>query len=337
MSTKIYLSLLFAFTMFNGLSQESIRIISYNVENLFDCYNDPLTDDDSFTPSGDHNWTEGKYWVKINNLSRAITAAGQWKTPAVIGLCEVENSKVVHDLLKRTQLRTTPYEFIHQDSPDLRGVDVALIYDPRQFNLVAEDFIPVEIEDGKPTRDILHAQGTLSNGDTIHFFVNHWPSRYGGELESEWKRLAAAATLRDKIDSLFDINPRTNIVIMGDFNDYPDNSSIVDGLCAISPQKNGIFDQLYNLSYPIHEKGDFGSHKFAGEWGMLDQIIVSGRLLNSESTTMVKGNGLQICKEDFLLKQSATGSMPRRSFLGTFFAYGFSDHLPIYIDIVIKK
>ena len=343
MKKKFYLLffvILFRITNLTIYAKEDVeyaRIVSYNLENLFDCEDDSLTNDESFTPTGDHEWTEAKFWVKINNLSRAITAAGEWQTPILIGLCEVENAKVVKELLYHTQLREAGYLFIHKDSPDQRGVDVALAYLPEQFRLVHQEFIPVHITDGKPTRDILYATGILYNGDTLHVFVNHWPSRYGGELESENKRMTAAETLREKTDSIFEKNEHSKIIIMGDFNDYPDNNSLIHGLCAYSPQKNCIFDQLYNLSYPIHQKGEFGSHKFGGKWGMLDQMIVSGELLDSEASCFVQQDGLKICKEKFLLKESATGYAPKRSFLGTFFAYGYSDHLPIYIDLTIKS
>ena len=316
---------------------ETVRIISYNLENLFDCEDDPNTNDESFTPEGDHQWTPAKYWVKLNNLSRAITAAGEWYTPILIGLCEVENAKVVNDLLNHTQLRECGYQFIHKDSPDQRGVDVALVYLPTRYTPIQEDFIPVHIEDGKPTRDILHSIGLLDEKDTLHIFVNHWPSRYGGEIESESKRVTAATTLREKTDQILDKNPHSKIIIMGDFNDYPNNESIINGLCAVAPKKNCTFDQLYNLAYPIHEKGIYGSHKFGGEWGMLDQFIVSGELLSQESSLFVQQSTMHICQESFLLKESATGPAPRRSFLGTFFAYGYSDHLPVYIDLLVNK
>lgn len=336
---KFYLFCI-GFLLLNSLAVEGkiVRIVSYNLENLFDCENDPNTDDDSFTPEGDHHWTYGKYWAKVNNLSRAITVAGEWETPILIGLCEVENAKVVDDLLHKTQLKNAKYQFIHKDSPDRRGVDVALAYLPSEFRLLKTDFIPVNIINGKPTRDILHATGELSNGDTLHVFVNHWPSRYGGEMESRPNRMLAAETLRDQTDSLFSIgNPK--IIIMGDFNDYPDDESLIYGLCAVSPSEipifEGSFDQLYNLAYPIHEEGKKGSHKFGGEWGMLDQIIVSATLLEEEESTFTTPQGLTICEAPFLFKESATGPSPKRSFLGNFFAYGYSDHLPIYIDIYL--
>lgn len=321
--------------------QGKYRIVSYNLENLFDCEDDPQTNDESFTPEGDHQWTYGKYWLKLNNLSRAITAAGEWETPFIIGLCEVENAKVVSDLLNKTQLKNIGYQYIHKDSPDRRGVDVAMAYDPKVFHLISEEFIPVHLTEGRPTRDILHATGTILNGDTLHLFVNHWPSRYGGELESKDKRVEAGEILRSHTDIIMHETPNARIIIMGDFNDYPDDESLNYGLCAVSPTKFTNFgfrnDELYNLSYAIHEKGDRGSHNFGGKWGMLDQIIVSGTLLQRDATTFIQSDQLNICEASFLLKEGANGYLPKRSFLGTFFAYGYSDHLPIYIDLFITS
>lgn len=341
MKIKIYLLALLLLSCAQITFAEDVaRVVCYNLENLFDCEKDSVKDDGSFTPEGDHQWTEGKYWRKLNNLSRAITAAGEWHTPILIGLCEVENAKVVQHLLYRTQLKECQYQFIHQDSPDRRGVDVALAYLPSKFLLLSQEFISVNIENDKPTRDILYASGILPNEDTLHVFVNHWPSRYGGELESKGKRITAAETLRTKVDSLFSSNEKSKIIIMGDFNDYPDDESITHGLCAEDPmeikKKSVIFEQLYNLCYPIHEKGVEGSHKFGGKWGMLDQLIVSGALLDTSETTHTSPEFVNVCKESFLLKESATGKIPKRSFLGTFFSYGYSDHLPVFVDLIIR-
>lgn len=315
---------------------ENLRIISYNVENLFDCENDTLTDDDSFTPEGDHQWIEKKYKNKINNLSRAITAAGGWETPIIIGLCEIENKKVLTDLFHHTQLRKNNYQFVHQDSPDRRGVDVALAYLPEKFRIISEQFHRVDIVNDKPTRDILHATGILPNHDTLHVFVNHWPSRYGGELESEHKRITAAQTLKKVTDSIQRANPESKIIIMGDFNDYPYNESIQKHLSVLTPQANIKKDALYNLCEQFVEKTDIGTHKFGGEWGVLDQFIVSGALLDPLCSTHTNINKVQICQEEFLLKEDKTGKTPKRSFAGTFYAYGYSDHLPIILDLNIQ-
>lgn len=314
---------------------ETIRIVSYNVENLFDCENDPLTDDDSFTPEGEHQWTEGKYKNKLNNISRAITAAGGWTKPVIIGLCEVENEKVLTDLTQHTQLKICGYQFVHKDSPDQRGVDVALAYLPSLFKIIRDDYIHVPIEEGRPTRDILHATGILFNGDTLHVFVNHWPSRYGGELESEHKRFAAAKALRTVTDSLLAVNPQCNIIIMGDFNDYPYNASIKQVLGTEKPSETIAGGKLYNLCEQFAERGDCGSHKFEGEWGMLDHLIVSGALLDPRHSIHTTTNDIHICQEDFLLKEDKTGKAPKRAFMGTFYSYGYSDHLPIFLDLDI--
>lgn len=317
--------------------EECVRIVSYNVENLFDTENDPLTDDDAFTPEGDHQWIEKKYKNKVNNLSRAITAAGGWETPILIGLCEIENERVLNDLFHHTQLRMHGYQFVHKDSPDLRGVDVALAYLPEKFKVFNTQFLKVEIVGDKPTRDILLASGILPNKDTLHVFVNHWPSRYGGELESEHKRIKAAQTLRQATDSLMRIYRAPKIIIMGDFNDYPYNSSIKEHLGATIPPKNIVGKQLYNLSSQFVGLGDMGTHKFGGEWGVLDQFIVSGALLNHKGKTYTSLDKVKICQEDFLLKDDKTGKAPKRAFRGTFYAYGYSDHLPIYLDIILKN
>ena len=334
LSAKLLLLACFLFPL-SLFSQEKFRVITYNVENLFDCENDPLTDDDAFTENGEYQWTYGKYKMKLNNISKAIVAAGEWETPVLIGLCEVENATVVSDLLQKTQLKNINYKFLHQDSPDLRGVDVALIYHPEKFKVIGEKYLRVVLE--RPTRDILFASGIVPNGDTLYVFVNHWPSRYGGELESEPNRIVAAKTLKRVTDSLFRANVKSKIIIMGDFNDYPSNVSLTQELGAICEWKTTTPGKLYNLCAQFEKKEGVGSHKFSGEWGMLDQFIVSGELINESSSFHTNREQVHICRAPFLLKKDKTGDAPKRSFLGTFFVNGFSDHLPVYLDIFIKQ
>ena len=323
---------LFPFLLF---SQERFRVICYNVENLYDTENDPLTNDDAFTETGAYQWTYGKYKLKLNNISKAIIAAGGWETPALIGLNEVENATVLNDLLQKTQLKNIHYKFLHQDSPDLRGIDVALIYHPEKFKVISEKYLRVVLKE-RPTRDILFASGIVPTGDTLHVFVNHWPSRYGGELESEPNRIIAAQTLRHVIDSLFGVNIKSKIIIMGDFNDYPSNNSLTQTLGAIREWKTAIPGKLYNLSAQFEGKEGVGSHKFQGKWGVLDQFIVSGELLNKNSSFYTSKEENHIFRAPFLLKKDKTGDAPKRSFLGTRFVSGFSDHLPIYLDVWVK-
>jgi predicted extracellular nuclease len=321
---------------FFSFSQEIFRIVSYNVENLFDCEDDSLTNDNSFTESGNHQWNPYKYNLKLQNVSKAITAAGGWEIPALIGLCEIENASVVNDLLEKTQLNHNGYCFLHQDSPDRRGIDVALIYHPEKFQVIGEKQLRVPLPD-RSTRDILFATGIIPNGDTLHVFVNHWPSRYGGELESEPNRIIAAQTVKSVTDSLFLRNIHSNIVIMGDFNDYPSNRSITNILGAKQKWDTVSCGELYNLCARLEKSENIGSHKFDGKWGMLDQFIVSGNLLSSSDASSFTGEEyIHICNEPFLLKEDKTGVAPKRCFLGTFFTSGFSDHLPIRLDINVK-
>ncbi len=334
---KVILSFLLFYCLFfpSLFSQEKFRVISYNIENLFDCENDSLTNDEPFTETGEYQWTYGKYQQKLNNISKAITVAGEWETPALIGLCEVENAKVVNDLLRKTQLNSINYQFLHQNSPDMRGVDVALIYHPGKFKVTGKQYLRVALEE-RPTRDILFASGIVPNGDTLHVFVNHWPSRYGGELESEPNRIIAAKMVKRVTDSLFRANIKSNIIIMGDFNDYPSNISIAQELGAVREWKTATAGKLYNLCAQFEKKEDVGSHKFGGEWGMLDQIIVSGELLNKNTSLYTSKEDIHICRAPFLLKKDKAGDTPKRAFLGTFFVNGFSDHLPVYLDIFFK-
>jgi len=323
---------LFPFLLF---SQEKFRIICYNVENLYDCEKDSLGKYTPFTETGAYQWTYGKYKLKLNNISKAIIAAGEWETPVLIGLNEIENATVLNDLLQKTQLKSTNYKFLHRDSPDLRGIDVALIYHPEKFNVINEKYLQVILKE-RPTRDILFASGIVPNGDTLHVFVNHWPSRYGGELESEPNRIIAAQTLRHVVDSLFQANIKSKIIIMGDFNDYPSNISLTQTLGAMREWETAVPGRLYNLSAQFEKKEGVGSHKFQGEWGVLDQFIVSGELLNKNSSFYTSKEENHICQAPFLLKKDRTGNAPKRSFLGTFFVNGFSDHLPIYLDILMR-
>jgi hypothetical protein len=334
---KFFAEILFLVCFFPStllLSQEKFRIISYNVENLYDCERDTLINDNPFTGNGEYQWTYGKYLQKLNNISKAIVAAGEWEIPALIGLCEVENATVVSDLLQKTQLRNSNYKFLHQNSPDLRGVDVALIYLPGKFKVISEKYLRVVLEE-RPTRDILFASGIVPGGDTLHVFVNHWPSRYGGELESEPNRIIAAKMVKHITDSLFRANIKSNIIIMGDFNDYPSNVSLAQELGAVRKWETATPGKLYNLCAQFERKEGTGSHKFGGEWGILDQFIVSGELLNENAPFRTAKEEVRICRAPFLLKKDKTDGTPKRSFLGTFFVNGFSDHLPVCLDIFV--
>ena len=232
---------------------------------------------------------------------------------------------MVSDLIHQTQLKICGYQYVHKDSPDRRGVDVALLYQPQQFQLIQTQFLKVDLGAELKTRDILHATGLISNGDTLHIFVNHWPSRYGGELESQPKRNKAAQTLRTCIDSLFNTSPFSKIVIMGDFNDYPTDKSM-EKLCSEGKLRNLMKGK----------KG--GTYRYRGEWGILDQFLVSERLLKKKGSIRTSFRKAQILYHDFLLVEDEKygGEKPFRTYNGMKYQGGFSDHLPVSLDLEIS-
>ena len=313
----------------------------YNVENLFDTFDDSLKNDEEFLPEGDRFWSNRKYYTKLNQIYKVIIAIGEWNPPAIIGLCEIENRKVIEDLVNNTPLVKFEYQIVHKESPDHRGIDVGLLYRKELFQPLYYEAIPINFPD-KPeskTRDILFVKGITNNSDTLNVFINHWPSRWGGQLESEDRRLFVASVLKAKVDSVFKLNPQSNIIITGDFNDYPDNKSLNKVLNA-SQEYNQITDnQLYNLSSHLYKTKNIGSYKYQGEWGVLDQFIVSGHLLNTENKVFTSLNDIHIFNADFLLEpdDGFFGYKPNRTFIGYKYNGGFSDHLPTYLILNFNK
>jgi predicted extracellular nuclease len=312
----------------------------YNVENLFDTKNDSLKNDDEFLPEGARFWIYNRYQEKLQNISRVITAIGGWSPPDIIGLCEIENREVLDDLCSKSSLSRLKYKIIHKESPDFRGIDVALLYQPKVFKPITYSAIKVSNHNNSlVTRDILYVKGATKNSDTLHVFINHWPSRSGGQLESEPNRIQAAKILRLQVDSIFNLNASSKIVIMGDFNDYPENTSISLTLKANRSYDKIEANQLYNLSAYLQENVNYGSHKYDGEWGILDQIIVSGALLGSKDGLSTSIENAHIFYADFLLEDDSnySGKQNFRTYVGFKYHGGFSDHLPIFIDIDDKS
>jgi len=320
-----------------ALKDRYFRLAFYNVENLFDTEDDSLIRDEEFLPGGDRFWTYQRYQQKLQHISTVIAAIGGWNPPDIVGLCEVENRKVLEDLCNRSSLSALNYKIIHKESPDLRGIDVALLYQAKYFNPIGYKALKVIFPQnpGLTTRDILYVCGQVRHNDTIHVFINHWPSRTAGQMESEGNRIQAALTLRKEIDSLFNLYTRPKIVIMGDFNDYPDNVSITDVLKARSSFEKFENHELYNLSAFIVQSTHLGSHKFEGEWGILDQIIVSGAFLNAEVGLYTRKEDAHIFNADFLLEDddAFAGKRNFRTYSGFKYQGGYSDHLPVFLDL----
>jgi len=314
-----------------------IRLMFYNVENFFDTVNDPTINDNDFTPEGSMHWTQSRYLEKRNHIFQVITNVGEWDPPALVGLCEIENRSVLDDLVKNTPLGKYPYRIVHKESPDPRGIDVALLYRGDYLKCIAQQFIRVRFADNrKRTRDILYATLCTAKGDTLHVFVNHFPSRVGGQRQSEPSRMLAVSLIRQKADSIFSRNALANIVVTGDMNDGPLDKSMTTGLKALIDTTQAKPSALFNLSaYKMKEP--IGTIKYQGKWSVFDQIIVSGGLLRGAFRTDV--NQCHIFKADYLFEQDSRyqGVKPFRTYIGLKYNKGYSDHLPVYLDILITQ
>lgn len=314
-----------------------MRIMFYNVENLFDTENDSLKNDEEFLPNGMKFWTPKRYYTKLNQIATTVVSLGGWLPPQIIGLCEIENRKVLDDLCKKTGLKNFNYRIVHKESPDRRGIDVALLYQKSWFKPISYKAIEVKFpfNPGSTTRDILYVKGFTRNKDTLHLFVNHWPSRWGGQMETEQKRMQAASTLKASVDSIFAQHHKAKIVIMGDFNDYPENKSLKETLNANVDFKAIENNKLYNLSAFIQQTKKIGTHKHQADWGVLDQIIVSGALLNAQFGLKTNKEQVGIFFADFLLvdDETYTGKKSYRTYLGYKYLGGYSDHLPVFLDL----
>ncbi len=330
--------LLILFIISKGYPQElhvpPARLMFYNVENLFDIYDDTLTADNEFLPNGLRRWNFTRYNRKINSLYKTLVAAGDWRPPDIIALCEIENRKVLEDLLSGTNLMKYDYGILHKDSPDERGIDVSLIYRKEIVKIIYSRFwIPSEPgKDVPSTRSILYAK-CLIHEDTLHLFVNHWPSRRGGVLAAESLRMDISGLVRRKVDSIAGASPSgAKIIITGDFNCTPDDPAMKE-LTSRNPP--GI--RLVNLSDSLSRLG-FGTYRYSGTWEMIDQTIVSDYLLKSKSGFSTACRNFMIFRPDFLLVSDPKfpGKRPFSTYLGYRYQGGFSDHLPVLLNLTFR-
>jgi len=335
---------LFVLNFFNVLnlsvfSQSNLKVVFYNVENFFDTIDDPEKNDNDFLSDGAMRWTFGRYQNKLNNIAKVITSAGEWETPALVGLCEVENEKVMNDLTLYSPLRKMSYRYIITKSPDLRGINVALLYQREKFKYLEHNcyMIRFPYNSQKRTRDILHVTGQVSAQDTLDVFVCHFPSRSSGEKESEPDRMYVASVLKAKADSVMLIRKNACILIMGDFNDEPSNRSISQILQAKPVSNSIIGNNLYNLFSHFENRKNTGSYKFQKQWNMLDQIIVSGNLISGNQSIKVLPHTATIFFRDFMLTDDKTnaGKRPKKSYHGRKYEGGFSDHFPVFVDLIV--
>lgn len=319
-------------------------VMFYNVENLFDTINDPNVRDEEFTPEGSNKWTGKKYWKKISNLEKVFYAIAQdtRSFPTIIGVSEIENRNVLEDIVSQDKLLKANYQIVHYDSPERRGVDVALFYRPDQFKFEGSHPILVTYpnQPDYKTRDVLSVWGTIE-GEQFMFLVAHWPSRSGGHIASNPRRWNLANITRAYIDSVQNANPAMKIIAMGDFNDNPTDESILKCLRAKGDINKLEKSDLFNPYWRIFKDG-IGTLAYQDEWSLFDNIVVSQNIANSEKNKfgLVKFGKYyaRIFNKSFLLQQSGQyKGYPLRTYVGGNFQDGYSDHLPVFIQLEKTK
>ena len=304
------------------MGQIPFRVMSYNVENLFYPEDDPATDDKEFTPAGARHWGYARYHHKLRQIAKVIMAAGEWDTPALVALCEVENDSVLAPLTHRTPLRSQSYRYCITRGSDNRGINVALLYQRDKFRYINHHSLQVvHPHNVSPTRDVLHVWGEIAGGDTLDIIACHFPSKYGGEKESEARRMDAARTLRALTDSLSLVRKAPLLIALGDFNDLP-RSECMQYLTAT------------NLILSTTE----GSHKYQGNWQQIDHILIHRRMSTPEPNMQLIPNSARTFAPSFLLVEDKTwlGQRPHRTYYGYKYEAGYSDHLPILADFLIR-
>lgn len=310
----------------SGKETNQITVVSYNVENLFDTEDDPHKNDNEFLPDAKKEWTQERYQKKLDDIAHVLKDINPDDMPEIIGLAEIENQKVLEDLVQTKALAPGKYQIAHKESPDKRGIDVALLYRPAEFKLGGFDAIAVD--PGFATRDILHVWGKFK-GEKFHFFVNHWPSRIGGLEKSEPARVVAAETLKKTVDLILADDSEAQIVIMGDMNDEPFNKSLRTVLRAASPASDSA---LVNLMMPLSEAGK-GTYNYRGNWNMLDNLVVSSNLLDDDGFRVTPPTGF-IFRESWMEYTSKKGEVsPNRTYGGPNYYGGVSDHFPVYFEL----
>ena len=324
-------------------AQQDYKVIAlgfYNFENLFDTKDDPQNrGDDEFLPTSGKNWDQKKYEDKLSRLAEVVSELGTELTPdgvAILGVAEVENRQVLEDFTQQTKVKDRNYQVIHFDSPDHRGIDVGLLYNPKYFEPRVSKAIPIKTlgsnGDSLRTRDILYVEGNL-DGDTVHILVNHWPSRSGGEAASSHLREFVASVNKAKLDSISKVNPDPKVFIIGDLNDDPINPSISKVLNAQKKIKKTKPRGLYNPMYAFYQQG-IGSNAWRDSWNLFDQIILSHGLIDK------KANGYRYYRANVHNKKYLTQTFgqyqgyPFRTWVGNTYLGGYSDHFPVYVYLI---
>ncbi len=320
-----------------GQTKAKAAVIAfYNLENLFDTIDDPITNDAEFLPSGGNGWTSERYNSKLKNMAEVISQIGsEYVTggPAIIGVSEIENSGVLHDLINTQALATSGYDIVHFNSPDRRGVDVGLLYRKNSFTVLnaTSTRLYMASDSGFLSRDQLCVTG-LIDGEAISVIVNHWPSRGN----SEPYRIAAAKLSRHLVDSLYAINPNAKIFVQGDLNDDPVDKSVYKVLGAVGKEEKIEANGLFNPMWKLFKEG-IGSLAYKDSWNLFDQIIVSEPLIRKPSSGWYLYKTRIFNKPFLIANEGQYAGYPFRTFSNGVFVNGYSDHLPVYVVIVKEK
>lgn len=306
------------------MAQERIRIVTYNVENLFDCADDSLTNDEEFLPDALRRWTPNRYWNKLHTVARTLATIGGDRAPDIVGLCEVENDSVLHDLTHRSALRSVGYEYLITTSLDPRGIDVALLYKPTTYRPFRSEVLRLpasQLPEGRTVRDVLCVSGLLVTGDTLDVLLCHLPSRLRGR-QSAQLRHSVATMIRHAVDSLAALRTVPRIVVMGDFNDLPTSRAL----------------------HPLHDESALvcatehlgGSYRYKGRWEQIDHLYLSPPLVDTTRNLHLAPSGAWVAHEDLLIESEPLygGYRPRRTYNGMRYLGGTSDHLPTCLDLL---
>lgn len=315
-----------------------VTIAFYNVENLFDTIDDPSINDEEFLPEGKQKWDSKKYERKLKNMSDVLLSIDTLNPPAIIGLAEVENKLVLEELISHSGLKNYGYDIIHENSPDRRGIDVALIFRSEFYEPEKNEWINITFphDSSYTTRDILYSKGKIFGDEIIHIFINHWTSRYGGAEATAPNRKFIGSLLKTKTDKILRTDPQARIIILGDLNDNPTDVSLTESLKAKPVSEDVGSEDLYNISLAKYQNGE--GTLYYRSWDLFDQIVVSGSLLKETSVVKLKSKDIQIHKPAWVLFEDNRGNKrPNRTASGSRYYGGYSDHLPVYIVLTEGK